>query len=78
MPLKNRTIGPNGPNPETELVQLDDTLARIDSGQGTLGQLIVNPQLRDSLQRVNQELKRLTADFSKHPTRFVQLRYGLF
>ncbi len=58
--------------------KLDDTLARIDSGQGTLGQLLVNPQLRDSLQRVNRELKRLTADFSKHPTRFVQLRYGLF
>lgn len=58
--------------------KLDDTLARMDSGQGTLGQLIANPQLRDSLQRVSQELDRLTADFSKHPTRFFQIRLGLF
>jgi phospholipid/cholesterol/gamma-HCH transport system substrate-binding protein len=58
--------------------KLDDTLARIDSGQGTLGQLIVNPQLRDSLQRVSEELNRLTADFGKHPLRFVQIRFGLF
>ena len=25
-----------------------------------------------------QELNRLTADFSKHPTRFFQIRLGLF
>jgi phospholipid/cholesterol/gamma-HCH transport system substrate-binding protein len=76
----------NAGNRTTELMdriqklngKLDDTVARIDSGQGTLGQLIVNPQLRDSLQRVNEELNRLTADFSKHPTRFVQIRLGLF
>jgi phospholipid/cholesterol/gamma-HCH transport system substrate-binding protein len=59
-------------------VKLDDTLARIDSGQGTIGQLIANPQLRDSLQRVSQELNRLTADFSKHPLSFVRLSFGLF
>ena len=58
--------------------KLDNTLARIESGQGTLGQLIVNPQLRDSLKRVSEELNRLTADFSKHPLRFVRIRFGLF
>ena len=58
--------------------KLDDTVARLDSGQGTLGQFMVNPQLRDSVQRVSVELNRLTADFSKHPLRFVQIRFGLF
>jgi phospholipid/cholesterol/gamma-HCH transport system substrate-binding protein len=51
---------------------------RIDSGQGTAGQFLVNPQLRDSLARVQAELNSFMADFSKHPTRFVQLRFGLF
>jgi phospholipid/cholesterol/gamma-HCH transport system substrate-binding protein len=76
----------NAGNRTTELMdriqklngKLDDTVARVDSGQGTLGQWIVNPQLRDSLHRVSEELNRLTADFSKHPTRFVQIRLGLF
>jgi len=51
---------------------------RIDAGQGSLGQLLVNPQLRDSLNRVQRELNSLTAAIAKHPTRFVQLRFGLF
>jgi len=76
----------NAGNRTTELMdrirklngKLDDTVARFDSGQGTVGQLVVNPQLRDSLQRVSEELNRLTADFSKHPTRFFQIRLGLF
>jgi len=76
----------NAGNRTTELMdriqklngKLDDTLARLDSGQGTLGQLVANPQLRDSLQRVSEELNRLTADFSKHPARFFQIRFGLF
>jgi phospholipid/cholesterol/gamma-HCH transport system substrate-binding protein len=58
--------------------KLDATLSRIDSGQGTAGQFLVNPQLRDSLSQVSEQLNRLTEDFKKHPTRFVQLRFGLF
>jgi phospholipid/cholesterol/gamma-HCH transport system substrate-binding protein len=58
--------------------KLDAAMARINSGQGTIGQFILNPQLRDSLHRVQQELNRLTSDFGKHPARFVQLRVALF
>jgi phospholipid/cholesterol/gamma-HCH transport system substrate-binding protein len=53
-------------------------LDRIESGQGTAGQLLVNPQLRDSLNRVQSELNSLIAAIGKHPTKFVQLRFGLF
>ncbi len=53
-------------------------LDRIDSGQGALGQLLVNPQLRESLNRVRSELNSLTTAIGKHPTRFVELRFGLF
>lgn len=60
----------------------DDKIAalldRIDSGQGTVGQFLVNPQLRDSLNRVRSELNSLTTAFGRHPLRFVQLRFGLF
>jgi ABC-type transporter Mla subunit MlaD len=51
---------------------------RIDSGQGTAGQLLANPQLRDSVGRVQAELNSLMADFEKHPARFVKLSFGLF
>jgi phospholipid/cholesterol/gamma-HCH transport system substrate-binding protein len=58
--------------------KLNDTTMRIDAGQGTAGQFVVNPQLRDSLHRVSAELDRFMADFSKHPSGFVQIRFGLF
>jgi len=60
----------------------DDKIAvlldRIDAGQGTLGQFLVNPQLRDSLSRVQRELNSLTTAIGQHPLKFVQLRFGLF
>jgi phospholipid/cholesterol/gamma-HCH transport system substrate-binding protein len=58
--------------------RIGNLIDRIDAGQGTAGQLLVNPQLRDSLARVQAELDTFMADFSKHPFRFVQLRLGLF
>jgi phospholipid/cholesterol/gamma-HCH transport system substrate-binding protein len=58
--------------------RIGNLIDRIDAGQGTAGQLIVNPQLKDSLARIQTELNSFMADFSKHPTRFVQLRFGLF
>ncbi len=57
---------------------LDMTLARIESGQGTAGQLMVNPQLRDSLRRMSEEMNSLTAHIKEHPTRFAEIRFGLF
>ncbi len=58
--------------------KLKDTITRLNSGQGTLGQFMVNPQLKDSLQGIKDELNGLTADFKKHPLRFVRLSFGLF
>jgi len=83
----NRLIADfNAGNRTTEVIdriqkverKIDDTLARIDSGQGTVGQFVVNPQLRDSVDRIKRELDSLTAAIKKHPTRFVQIRVGLF
>jgi len=57
---------------------LDKSLARIESGQGTLGQIVVNPQLRDSLKRMSDEMNLLTAGIKEHPTHFAEIRFGLF
>ncbi len=51
---------------------------RINAGQGTAGQFLVNPQLRDSLNRVNTELNSLTQAIGQHPRRFFEFRFGLF
>jgi phospholipid/cholesterol/gamma-HCH transport system substrate-binding protein len=51
---------------------------RVNAGQGTAGQLLVNPQLRDSVAKSEAELNSLIDAVGKHPTRFVQIRFGLF
>jgi phospholipid/cholesterol/gamma-HCH transport system substrate-binding protein len=53
-------------------------MKRIDSGQGTAGQFLVNPQLRDTLKRAEAELKSVTAEVKAHPLRSVSIRVGLF
>ena len=53
-------------------------MQRIDSGQGTAGQFLVNPQLRDSLKRVEAELDTLTAQVKSHPLHNIAIRIGLF
>lgn len=58
--------------------KLEDSITRIESGQGTVGQLLVNPQLLDSLRKADRELNGLTADLKKHPTHFSAIRFGLF
>ena len=40
---------------------------KINSGQGTLGQLLVNPQLYDSLNGVTRELQALVKDMRANP-----------
>ncbi|MDE3197673.1 MAG: MCE family protein [Acidobacteriota bacterium] len=58
--------------------KLEDALSRVESGQGTLGQMLLNPQLLDSLRKTSKELNSLTADIKKHPMRFASIRLGLF
>lgn len=58
--------------------KVDDTVAHVNAGQGTVGQLIASPNLRDSLERVRQELDGLVADIKKHPTHFVRISFALF
>jgi len=53
-------------------------MQRIDSGQGTAGQFLESPQLRESLKLAEAELHAITAQVKAHPLRNIAIRFGLF
>ncbi|HVW84199.1 MAG TPA: hypothetical protein VHB50_05945, partial [Bryobacteraceae bacterium] len=54
------------------------TMDRINSGQGTVGQFVVNPQFEDSLRGVERQVTWLTTQVPKHPSKYVSIRLALF
>ena len=46
--------------------------------QGTLGQLLVNPQLYDSLNGATREFQSLAKDMRANPKKFLTIRLSLF
>lgn len=65
--------------------RIDDLLARVDammdklnSGQGTFGQFLVNPQLSQALAGSGREFQTLTKDMRANPKKFFTLRLALF
>jgi phospholipid/cholesterol/gamma-HCH transport system substrate-binding protein len=53
-------------------------MERVNAGQGTLGQLVVNPQLYESMNGLTQELQSLVKDIHKNPKKFLRIKLGLF
>ena len=53
-------------------------LDKINNGQGTLGQLVVNPTLYESLDGTTRELQGLLKDFRSNPKKFLHIKLGLF
>jgi phospholipid/cholesterol/gamma-HCH transport system substrate-binding protein len=60
------------------LRKVDTSMDRLNAGQGTLGQLMVNPQLYDSLTGVTREVNSLLVDVHKNPKKFLTIRLTLF
>jgi phospholipid/cholesterol/gamma-HCH transport system substrate-binding protein len=60
------------------VARIDGTLEKINSGQGTIGQLIVNPQLYDALNGTMREFQSLAKDIRSNPKRFLSIRLTLF
>jgi phospholipid/cholesterol/gamma-HCH transport system substrate-binding protein len=58
--------------------QAGKLIDRATRGQGSLGKLLTDPQMTDSLAQIRAELKSLGVDFGKHPLRFVHLEFALF
>jgi phospholipid/cholesterol/gamma-HCH transport system substrate-binding protein len=51
---------------------------KINSGQGTLGQLMVNPQLYEAMTGATREFQSLAKDMRANPKKFLSLRLVLF
>lgn len=52
---------------------LDGLVARIAQGEGTIGKLISDPELYDSLEKASDNLAVLLADVKQYPGRYVHL-----
>jgi phospholipid/cholesterol/gamma-HCH transport system substrate-binding protein len=55
------------------LTQTSEILTKINSGKGSLGQLVNNESLYLSLHRTIQDLDSLIVDLNNHPKRYVHL-----
>ncbi len=55
-------------------VKIDDMMARINSGKGTIGQLMVNPQLNEALAGTTREFQELAKGLKANPRKFVSIR----
>ena len=51
---------------------------KMNSGQGTLGQLAVNPQLYEGLNGVTREVQGLIKDMHANPKKFLRIKLALF
>ncbi len=60
-----------GKDLEATLSETNALMAKINSGQGTLGALANDKQLYDNLNMTSFQLNRLLADFRNHPKRYV-------
>jgi len=58
--------------------RLNAILDKINSGQGTLGQLLVNPSLYESLDATMKESTGLLKDFRANPKKFLRIRVTIF
>jgi len=51
---------------------------KINSGQGTLGQFMMNPQLYESINGATREFQSLARDMRANPKKFLSIRLTLF
>ena len=58
--------------------RLDTLLDKINSGQGTLGQLLVNPSLYQNLDSTTREVNGLMKDFRTNPKKFLRIKLAIF
>ena len=54
--------------------KIDGTIDKINSGQGTVGQLMVNPQLHEALAGTTREFQELAKGLKANPKKFIALK----
>ncbi|MBX7182362.1 MAG: MlaD family protein [Bacteroidia bacterium] len=60
-------------NASAAIDQLNNTLAQINSGQGSLGKLVKDEKLYNDLDRLALDLDSLLTDVKAHPSRYVKI-----
>ena len=55
-------------------VKIDGMMDKINSGQGTIGQLMVNPQLNEALDGTTREFQELAKGLKANPKKFVKFK----
>ncbi len=60
------------------MTKLETTLDKLNTGQGTLGQLLVNPSLYESLNGASLEMQGLMKDFRANPKKFLRIKLAIF
>ena len=58
--------------------KLDNTIDRINSGQGTIGQLLVNPQMYEALNGAMRQFQDLAKDIRANPKKFLRIKLAIF
>ena len=60
------------------VAKVNATVDKLNSGQGTIGQLVVNPQLYESMNGATRELQGLIKDMHANPKKFLRIKLALF
>jgi len=58
-------------NAETTIKKLNNVLAEVESGKGTVGKLLHDEKLYSELVETNNELQNLASDLQLHPERYI-------
>jgi phospholipid/cholesterol/gamma-HCH transport system substrate-binding protein len=54
--------------------KIDGMMDKVNSGQGTIGQLMVNPQLNEALSGTTREFQELAKGLRANPRKFIALK----
>jgi phospholipid/cholesterol/gamma-HCH transport system substrate-binding protein len=60
------------------LGKVDSIIDKVSTGQGTIGQLLVNQQLYDNLNGATREMHLLMKDFRSNPKKFLRIKLSIF
>src|SRR5690606_24662006 len=71
--ISQANIGKTIRSVETSLEKLDNILASVESGKGTLGKLVKDEQLYTNLSKTSRELELLLQDLRLNPTRYINV-----
>ena len=62
----------------TTLDKVNLTIDKINAGQGTIGQLMVNPQLYEETTTTMREIHATLNDFRANPKKFLSIKLHIF